>query len=200
MGRNKNTQAQAQTNAQVNAQAQTTQAQAQKVDNNKGDKVQSISISANTINEKALNKKSAISALDNKVRGFNANLKYLKELVDEKNVHILQYFKDYFLTIDLITYDFLVNNLPVARLHTNEEGVKLICKVSKNEKFAPIAVEKFEVNNTTYYKYIQTKFTCNEFLTMFATAKKEQMKKAKDAKKEAQKVDKVCDKILSIFE
>ena len=173
---------------------------AQKTDNNKSDKVQTQKTSANVINEKALNKKSAINALDNEVRGFNANLKHLQKLVDEKNVFILQFFKDYFLNIENINYKFLIDNLPVTKIFVNEQGTKLICKVTKNEKFAPIAVEKFIVNNTEYYKYIQTKFTCSEFLTMFATAKKEQMKKAKEQAKENKQVDGICDKMLSIFE
>ena len=197
MGRNKNTQAQAQAQAQANAQAQTTQAQAQKVDNNTGDKVQSTSISANTINEKALNKKSAINALDNEVRGFNANFKHLQKLIDEKNPFIIQFFKDYFLNIDLITYDFLVNNLPTGRIYEkkDEDGkfTKLICKVTKSEKFAPVAVDKFEVNGIIYYKYIQSKFTSSEFLTMFATAKREQMKKQKEELKKQIEMSKNLD-------
>lgn len=192
-------QQQAIANEQANEQAKKTMQQAQKVDNNKSDKKQ-VAASANAINEKALNKKSAINALDNEVRGFNANLKHLQKLVDEKNPFILQFFKDYFLNIDMINYDFLVDNLPMSKIFVNEQGIKLICKVTKNEKFAPIAIEKFIVNNTEYYKYIQTKFTCNEFLTMFATAKKEQMKKAKEQAKENKQADKICDKILSIFE
>ena len=187
-------------NEQKNEQAQKTLQSAQKTDNNKSDKVQTQKTSANVINEKALNKKSAINVLDNEVRGFNANLKHLQKLIDEKNVFILQFFKDYFLNIENINYKFLVDNLPVTKIFVNEQGTKLICKVTKNEKFAPIAVEKFIVNNTEYYKYIQTKFTCSEFLTMFATAKKEQMKKAKEQVKENKQVDKICDKMLSIFE
>lgn len=187
-------------NEQANEQAQKTLQSAQKTDNNKSDKVQTQKTSVNVINEKALNKKSAINALDNEVRGFNANLKHLQKLVDEKNVFILQFFKDYFLNIENINYKFLVDNLPVTKIFANEQGTKLICKVTKNEKFAPIAVEKFIVNNTEYYKYIQTKFTCSEFLTMFATASRNQMKKAKEQFKEAKQVDSVCDKILSIFE
>ena len=192
-------QQQAIANEQANEQAQKTMQQAQKADNNKSDKKQ-VATSANTINKKAINKKSAINVLDREVRGFNANLKHLQKLIDEKNVFILQFFKDYFLTIENINYNFLVDNLPVTKIFVNEQGTKLICKITKNEKFAPIAVEKIIVNNTEYYKYIQTKFTCNEFLTMFATAKKEQIKKAKEQVKENKQVDKICDKILSIFE
>ena len=192
-------QQQAIANEQANEQAQKTMQQAQKADNNKSDKKQ-VATSANTINDKAINKKSAINVLDREVRGFNANLKHLQKLIDEKNVFILQFFKDYFLTIENINYNFLVDNLPVTKIFVNEQGTKLICKITKNEKFAPIAVEKIIVNNTEYYKYIQTKFTCNEFLTMFATAKKEQIKKAKEQVKENKQVDKICDKILSIFE
>ena len=186
-------------NEQANEQAKKTMQQAQKIDNKKSNKMQ-VATSANAINEKALNKKSAINVLDNEVRGFNANLRHLQKLVDEKNVFILQFLKDYFLNIENINYKFLVDNLPVTKIFVNEQGTKLICKVTKNEKFAHIAIEKFIVNNTEYYKYIQTKFTCNEFLTMFATAKKEQMKKAKEQAKENKQVDKICDKMLSIFE
>ena len=161
-------------NAKAIKNAQKTMQSAQFTDNVKSEKTQK------TINpvtfEKRINKKSAINQLDEVVRGFNANLKAIKQLHEEKNVFLLQYFNDYGLKIDFFNIDYLFANLPEKRIFTNENQ-KVIVKTTSDEKVKEIALDNFTHNDKVYYRIAVNKWTIAQFLQLFEIARKNEIKK-----------------------
>ena len=159
--------------AQANEQAQKTMQNAQFTDKVKSDKQKAVN--PVTI-EKRTNKKSAISQLDEVVRGFNANLKAVKQLHEDKNPFLLQYFNDYNLKIDLFNIDYLFENLPEKRIFT-KDNQKVIVKTTSDKKMKDIALDNFTHNDKIYYRIAVNKWTISQFLQLFEISRKNEIKK-----------------------
>ena len=160
--------------AQANENAQKTMHDAQFTDKVNCDKPQK-AISPITI-EKRTNKKSAINQLDEVVRGFNANLKAVKQLHEEKNTFLLQYFNDYSLKIDFFNIDYLFANLPEKRIFS-KDNQKVIVKTTSDEKLKDVALDNFTHNDKIYYRIAVNKWTISQFLQLFEIARKNEIKK-----------------------
>ena len=161
-------------NAQAIESAQKTMQSAQFTDKVKSEKPQK-AISP-VVFEKRTNKKSAINQLDEVVRGFNANLKAVKQLHEEKNVFLLQYFNDYNLRIDFFNIDYLFENLPEKRIFV-KDNQKVIVKTTSDEKVKDIALDNFTHNDKIYYRIAVNKWTISQFLQLFEISRKNEIKK-----------------------
>ena len=132
-----------------------------------------------------LQKKSAVSAFDNELRGFFSNLKMLRKMIENENIFILNWLENSNLKIENITDSFLFENLPDKRIFVNEKQQKIIVVTKKyTTEFDTILVDKFVVNENEYCRIPQNKFTALQFLNLFEIAKKNQIKKQFDRIKE----------------
>ena len=161
----------------ANEKAQKTMSDAQFTDRVKGDKTQK-AINPVTI-EKRINKKSAINQLDEIVRGFNANMKAVKQLHEEKNPFLLQYFNDYNLKIDFFKIEYLFENLPEKRIFS-KDNQKVIVKTTSDEKLKDVALDSFTHNEKIYYRIAVNKWTISQFLQLFEISRKNEIKKQID--------------------
>lgn len=125
-----------------------------------------------------LQKKSAVSAFDNELRGFFSNLKMLQKMIEKENIFILNWMKNNNLNIENITDVYLFENLPDKRIFLNEKQQKIIVTTKKyTTEFDTILVDKFVVNENKYCRIPQNKFTALQFMNLFEIAKKNQIKK-----------------------
>lgn len=145
------------------------------------------------VSEYQLNKKIAVSELDNELRGFNANLKTLKQLLNAKNTHVLQLFNDDQIKIENFNFDFLHANLP-NRFNSKDR----ICKVKKIE--SPDGYEDFDFVNNSENKPVAVLIPCNkwtplQFINLFKAAHVASRKKAAETFKATEKAKKDAAKI-----
>ena len=128
-----------------------------------------------------LTKKSAVGQLDNLVRGFYSNIKYLKKLADENNAIIVEWMKN--------------TGIIIKRLFINEKNQNIIVSTKKyTAECDEILVDKFTVNDVVYCRIPLNKFTANQFITLFEVARKNEIKKQFDAIKAKKQFDKNLDK------
>lgn len=128
-------------------------------------------------------RRAAVLNADSELRGFNANVKAwrtsLANCADTKAI-----FAQDNLQIDFFTVDYLKANLP---LRFNANGV--ICAIKKDVAATEgiAGVEIVERNGIKVALVPQSKWTANQFYTMFKAARKNELASQVAAKKAAEK-------------